>query len=257
MSDRCIWCGGRAANQDVEHIIPEAIGCPPGFTLPGTVVCKRCNNGLAHLDRALADEFDLSAFLAGVPRKSGKPPLVSSRGNVLASYVDGEPSISFNMERYAVHAHDGSRLAPFGGSSRNVPITVSVEGVFARVSASVPFGQSPKFVRGLTKVALSSVAYFLGPNVARSSRFDAVRAYVRDGVGTRHALLQRSDDDEYRNTVWAPFKSQQDDFLVPFRLAQVEFLLDLSPGETLLPILEAKRRETGNDGGWCVVPVRG
>lgn len=257
MSTRCIWCGEIGADPDIEHIIPEAMGCPPAFILTGGVVCKRCNNGLAHLDSAVANEFDLLSFISGVPRKGGKPPAVASRGNVFGSYFEGSPTLSFNMERHAVEAHDGSHLASFHGSARNVPIKVTVNGSVVTASGSAAFGQSPKFLRGLAKIALSSVAYFLGAEAALDARHDRVRDFVVLGIGERHALVRFSEDSTYRNTVWAPFQSENGGLAVTFRLAIVEILMDLSADEDQFPLFEAKQRKTESAGGWCVLPTRG
>lgn len=256
MSEPCIWCGGVDVVAHLEHIIPEAIGCPPDFHLTGGIVCARCNNGLAALDRALVDEFDLPVFMAGVPRKGGRTPVVASRGNVRGSYVQGKPALSFNMERHAVEAHDGARLAAFQGSPRNIAVRFSLNGATAAASGSVPFGQSPKFVRGLAKIALSSVAYFLGADTARTSRFDAVREFVVRGTGERHVLMRTSNDTKYRNEVWAPYRSATGDFAVSFRLGIVEFLMDLSTEESQLPLFEAKQFEMEGANGWCVLPTR-
>lgn len=257
MSDRCIWCASPSADSSVEHIIPEAIGCPPQFILPGTVVCQSCNNGLAHLDRAVADEFDMLSFMAGVPRKRRRPPVVASRGNVRGSVIDGVPTFTYNMEQNPVTAHDGVRVAAFRGGPRDIPISVSRRGREVEVSGSTVFGSSPKFVRGLTKIAISSVAYFLGADRVRSPEFKAARSYVIDGVGTRHALIQVSSDSYHRNSVWPPFQDEAGRIAVTFRLARVEFLLDLSSEESILPIVEAKQLEQVGTQGWCVLPPRG
>ncbi len=257
MSEACIWCGGIDVDAHLEHIVPEAIGCPPDFHLTGGVVCTRCNNGLAALDRAVVDEFDLLAFMTGVRRKGGRTPVVASRGNVRGSYVHGKPAISFNMERRAVEAHDGVRLSAFHGAPRNIAASFSLNGAVATVSGSIAFGQSPKFVRGLAKIALASVAYFLGADTARATRFDAVREFVVRGTGKRHALMRSCSDTKYRNEVWAPYQSATGDLAVSFRLGIVEFLIDLSPEEDQLPLFEAKQFEKEGANGWCVLPTRG
>ncbi len=254
---RCIWCLGPTAGGHEEHIFPEAIGCPPGFVLPSTTVCRKCNNGLGHLDKAVADEFDFLAFMASVPRKGGKPPIISSRGNVLASIESTGPTYSFNMENYSVRAHNGQALAAFRGSPRNIRARFSKEGSTATVAFDVPFGANPKFVRGLTKIAFSALTYFLGSSLAQDSSFDAVRSFVLEGKGDRHVLLSASQDSEYRNSAWAPFRNDGAGYAVPFRIAQSEFLVDLTEQETELPIIEAKMREQFGDAGWCTLPPRG
>lgn len=254
---RCIWCLGPAIGGHKEHIFPEAIGCPPGFVLPGTTVCRKCNNGLGHLDKAVADEFDFLAFMAGVPRKGGKPPIIGSRGNVLASVKPTGPTYTFNMESHPVRAHDGGTLAPFRGSARNIRAKLSNEGSTATVAFDVPFGADPKFVRGLTKIAFSTLTYFLGSSLAYDPMFNAVRRFVLEGKGNRHVLLSGSEDSEYRNSAWASYKNESGGYAVPFRIARVEFLVDLTEGETDLPIFEAKMREQAGDSGWCTLPPRG
>jgi HNH endonuclease len=69
MMNRCIWCQQSPFGHHVEHVIPEALGGPPGLGLTSAVICVDCNNGLGHLDQAVCDEFDFSAFMARVPRK--------------------------------------------------------------------------------------------------------------------------------------------------------------------------------------------
>jgi len=254
---RCIWCLGPARGDHQEHIIPEAIGCPDGFVLPGTVVCQKCNNGLAHLDQAVADEFDFLVFMAGVPRKKGRPPVIKNRGNAIASVESTGPTYTFNMEKYAVTAHDGSTVAPYRGTQRNIRASFSKEGDFATVSFNLAFGSNPKFVRGLTKIAFSSLAYFLGASLARDSRFGAIRDFVLTGNGKRHVLLSKARDTAYRNSAWAPYVSESGGYAVTFRIAQIEFLVDLTESESDLAIFEAKAQELYGDVGWCNLPPRG
>lgn len=253
-SHRCIWCLGIAEGGHKEHIIPEALGCPLGFVLPGTIVCRKCNNGLAHLDQAVLDEFDLMAFMAGVPRKKGKRPVVRSRGNILATVENDVPTYTLNMEPYPVKAHDGSRLAGFRGLRRDVRGQLSRQGNIASIKFDVTFGQTPKFVRGVTKIAFSSLAYFLGPEIARSPALNPVREFVRNGIGRRHLLLVFGDGMVYRNTVWPPYVSPLGDYSITFRIASVEFLVDLSESESDLAMFQSKMPDCFGGKGWCILP---
>lgn len=254
---RCIWCLGPADGDHKEHIIPEVIGCPEGFVLPSTVVCRKCNNGLAHLDQAVADEFDFLAFMAGVPRKKGRPPVIKSRGNVVASVEPTGPTFTFNMERYPVTAHDGSTIAPFRGSQRNIRAKLSKYGHVGTVSFDLAFGDNPKFIRGLTKIAFSSLAYFLGAPLARESSFNAIRSFVLAGCGKRHVLLSEAKDTEYRNSAWSPYVSKRGGYAATFRIARFEFLVDLTEAEADLPNFEAWARDHYGGVGWCTLPPRG
>lgn len=254
--NNCIWCGKVTSDKHVEHIIPEALGCPPNFVLPGTIVCHKCNNGFAHLDRAVVDDFDFSTFNAGIPRKKGKPPVVSSRGNVFGSVQGGISTLTINMEKYSVTAHNGSKLAPSHGSNRNIDAKLEASDSISKVSFSTTFGSTPKFIRGITKIAFSSLAYFWGAEVANQKQFDAVREFVINGIGNRHTMITSSNDSEYKHTIDKPLRHATGHFIAAFRIACVEFLVDLSPTESLLPILEAKQLEQFGTDGWCVLPIR-
>ena len=202
---QCIWCKEAGTPRAVEHIIPEALGCPDGFILSGGAVCRACNNGLAHLDQAVVDDLDVLAFMNNVPRKRGRPPQIRNRGNVVATRGPAGPEISFNMNPYAVTGHDGTKLAALGNSDRNIRASLERDGRLATVSFSVTIGQSKKFVRGIVKIALSSLAYFLGRDLALSAEFDPARTFVREGVGARPVLLMPSSTRSYRNQVWPPY----------------------------------------------------
>lgn len=243
-----------ASGAHVEHIIPEAIGCPPGFVLPGTVVCRKCNNNLGYLDRAISDEFDFLTFLAGVPRKRGRPPVIASRGNVVGTVEMNEPTITFNMEQTAKTAHDGSIVAPYRGQPRNVRGNLEHDSTVATISFELAVGKSPKFVRGLFKIGFSCLTYFLGASVARDPQFQPIRDFVLIGEGKRHALLTSTTDKAFRNSAWPPYERKAGEYAVCFRLACVEFLLDLTPSELLLPQFVKQAHEQYGEAGWCVLP---
>lgn len=248
----CIWCKAVDAPSSIEHIIPEALGCPLGFQLTGGIVCKSCNNGLGHIDSAVVDEYDFALFGANIPRKGGRDPEVRSRGNVIAKRGAGGPEIYFNMEPYAVPGPSGESLPPFKGKARNVKAQFEVDGALAKVSFDVPFGQGPKFVRGLHKIALSSLAHFLGPELALESKFDPVRHFVIKGHGNRQVLFKPADDDKYAHLVSPPYQSADGQYLVGMRIGIAEFIADLSPTMSLLPGIHAKSIET--QAGYHLLP---
>jgi hypothetical protein len=230
----CIWCKALNAPPSVEHIIPEALGCPPGFELKGGVVCKSCNNGLGHIDQAVVDEYDFILFAANIPRKGGRAPEVRNRGNVVATRGKNGPEIHFNMEPHSVEGPSGASVAPFKGQPRNIKAQFEVTLPLANVNFEVPFGQGPKFARGIHKIALSSLAYFLGHELAASPTFDAVRTYVVKGHGDRQVLFRFADDQKYSHLVSPPYVSKDGLHLVGMRLGMVEFIVDLSPQMSLL-----------------------
>lgn len=238
----------------VEHIIPEALGCPENFVLTDGVVCKSCNNGLAHLDRAVFDDFDMIAFLANVPRKGGRAPSVRGRGNLVATLGSDGPEISINMDPEARVAHDGTPLGAFGRSQRNVKATFKRAGNTADMSYSADIGRSPKFVQGITKIAFSAFAYFRGPEAALSEQFAPIRAFVRSGAGQRPVLMTLSEDMLYRNEAWPPYRSEHDEYSIVFRLAVAEFLVDLSPHLSLSAVFKEKLPDLYSTKSWVWIP---
>lgn len=255
MSPCCIWCKQEGIPSSVEHIIPEALGCPPSFVLSGGEVCRQCNNELAYLDRAVVDEFDIVAFQSGVPRKFGRPPRIDSRGNVVGYHTDSGPAFAINMERHPVTTPDGVRVAALGKSSRNVRAKFKRTGDEAQMSFEVSIGSSPLFGRGIHKIALSSVAHFLGAETALRADLDPVRGHVRDNSGQRRIVAMTTDDPDYRNVVWAPYKNSEGDLSVALRLTMIEFLVDLSPHQNVLPSVIDHLSQVRGNKGWTLLPI--
>ena len=251
---QCIWCKESGNPASEEHIIPEALGCPPDLVLTNGEVCKPCNNGLAFLDRALVDDFDIPAFQAGVRRKGDRPSRVDSRGNMEAYRAAGGPVIAINMDPVPVTTPEGVRVSGVGKSTRNIRATLTHDGNVAEVTFEVEFGSSPKFARGIHKIALNATAYFLGRNVALDPQLDPARKFVRNGAGNRRILTIVSRDPEYRNMVWAPYR-HKDGLTVVVRLVMMEFVVDLSPTQTALPLLTTELERTHGKSGWSLLPT--
>src|SRR5690606_26617378 len=153
---QCIWCLQSAGGKHVEHIVPEALGCPKGFVLTADQICQRCNNGLGYLDQAVADDFDFVGFLAGVTRKKRKAPGIMSRGNVYGFLGRDGPEIIFNMNATPMTARNGEHIAGYRGSARNIKASIHETGSSARITFESTIGTSKKFQRGIYKIAISS-----------------------------------------------------------------------------------------------------
>jgi hypothetical protein len=250
---QCIWCKESGNPTSKEHIIPEALGCPPDLVLTNGEVCKLCNEQLGFLDRALLDDFDIPACQAGVPRKRNRPPRIDSRGNMVGYQTNDGPVFAINMERHPVTTPEGVRVAAFGKSSRNIRANIEKAGDKAQISYEVSIGLSPLFARSLHKIALSSTVYFLGREIALDPSLDYVRNYVRNGVGERRIIALTTNDPEYRNMVWAPYR-HNNDLTVTLRLAMLEFVVDLSPDQSVLPMLTEKLQQTHGEKGWSLLP---
>lgn len=254
-SNLCIWCLNPSADTDLEHVFPEALGCPEHITLPGTVVCRKCNNDLAHLDQIVAADFDFLTFMHRVPKKGGRPAAIDSRGNVLGKINGSNSEIFFNGESHPVQTHTGQTLAPFRGSPRDVRPSIRRDGPFSEMSFEVPLGQHKKFVRGITKIAVSALALVLGADVVRTSRFDWARRYVRFGGLKRRILLRQFPGNSYSLAVERPWKNDAGDYAVEIRIANIGFFVDLSGSEILYPLLREKMLETYGTKGWTTLPT--
>jgi len=250
----CIWCKKRNSDADIEHIIPEALGCPENFVLTGGAVCGTCNNGLGHLDRAVLDEFDIPVFMSGIRGKSGLPQ-VNSRGNMVGHWTAEGPIIFINMERTPVKILDGRALAAAGKSKRNVKATVNHIGNIGKVSFQTRMGEGRKFVRGIVKIAFSSLAFF-HPSEVLAADFDSIRCFVTKGLGARKIIWMPAPDDTFKNEVRPPLRHESGDYYaVSFRLAMVDFIVDLSPDLRLFEIFKEKAYELYGAKGWSWLPL--
>lgn len=251
----CIWCGNKAGGRHVEHIVPEVLGCPPVFVLPAKVICQSCNNGLGHLDQAVADDFDFVSFQAGIPRKKGRSPGITNRGNVYGFIGVNGPEILFNLDPSPIVAPDGQPVAAYRGYDRNIRPSFKKEGQYTQILFQVSFGQVKKFQRGIYKIALSALAYFVGVNELYKRKYDKLRQYVCEGKGTRHFMVLAEDDSNgYFHTFAPPFVSPTGDYALEFRLACVRFIVDLSESESYLPAIAATAKQEVGENGWTIVP---
>lgn len=251
----CIWCKTPNSDEAIEHIIPEALGCPEGFILCGGAVCQKCNNDLGHLDQAVIDEFDIAAFMAGMPRKRGKLPQIHNRGNMFGTWDGSGKVISINMGRHPVRSKDGRILTRFGKSRRNIKASIRRAGDVGDVSFSMELGRDPKFVRGIVKIAFTSLAYFISPENVLPDRFDSIREFVVNGRGVRKILHMASLDTNYKNQVWPPYFNKKGEYAMTFRLAFVEFCVDFTTDMTLLRLMKDKSYELYGTKGWGYLPL--
>jgi len=252
---RCIWCLQSSSSPAVEHIIPASLGCPENFVFADGTVCESCNNKLGHLDQAVINDFDMITFEHGIKRKRNRPPAINSRGNMTGYYENGEKVMTLNMGSDFITDIKGEKLAPYSGGERHINASISAQGSETKINYKTPFGYSKKFRRGIYKIALGSLAYFLGANAVLGSDFDNVRSFVKKGEGDRFIFFRPSPDVEFKNQAWPPYVNEDGYYSVAVRLTFVEILADLSPEQSLAPIIMAKSQELYGDTNWAYTPI--
>jgi hypothetical protein len=94
----CIWCGGVPANS-LEHIAPDALGCPADFVLTAGV-CAKCNHKNGRLDRALLVPYEIVTVIKRIPRKRGKRPTVDGFSTFSSDYDENGPVLYVNREKH-------------------------------------------------------------------------------------------------------------------------------------------------------------
>jgi len=258
-TETCIWCLSHAPSKEpVEHVIPESMGGP--WVLPGNVVCGSCNSRLSHLDRAISDPFDFQTFVEAVQGKDGRLKRVSSRGNAVAEHGVGGPTIRVNSSKQTIKLPDGRALSALGKSPRNVTMMVTEHqpGDAVEIKLRVPLVFDRAATRGAVKIAFETLAWFFGAEAALRSEFGGVRDYVLKDKGDRRVMLLKSEDKTYRHELNPPIVLPAPPWLpilVRFRLALVDFMVDLTPLCECMPELESAARATfGNDEGWHIIP---
>jgi hypothetical protein len=174
--NNCIYCLTKSASfNSEEHIIPEALGNEE-LILPRGYVCDKCNNGiLSRLDNLLVD-FEPISFLHVIYTqytKAGKLPNASCQ-NI---------SIKKTHPRNIVFtAKDKS------GWLKDLKETDDGQVSFSINIRGKKF-DSKKIGRALYKIALGTVAYDQGFEVACDPKFDMARAFILKGEDFPNNLL--------------------------------------------------------------------
>lgn len=226
--ESCIWCGGSPANS-LEHIVPEALGCPSEFVLRSGV-CRECNNKNSKLDRALLTPFEIVTVLKGMPRKRGRRPTVDGYSSIASDYDDNGPAFHINREKYGVRTQSGRMLK---GTNADDPIRNFKWERLPDNTANISYEQELRFdrkaVRGLFKIALESIAYFNGLEAARCPDLAQLKHFVMDGGGNFRALLI-ADPSPTHESCFAPrYQTNDGQQAFGMTLLGVGFMCDFDP----------------------------
>jgi len=252
----CIWCKKEVTKNTLEHIIPEALGCPEDFVLKNGEMCNSCNGNLGNIDHALVNAFDIFAFLSGVPRKKGRKPKVDNKGNFYAHHTENGAEIHSNMNKKSIVSKDGKILGGYGKSKRNVKSKTEFSGNTWKSDFSFQIGDDPKLVRALYKIGLESLVYFLGSKIVLNKSYDSIRNYVLNGDGDRKVIFKLAEDLNYKNEVQSPKVKKDVGYVVFARIATIEFVIDLTEDEVLLPDFEKILKKQLGETGWGIFPVK-
>jgi len=118
---------------------------------------------------------------------------VNSRGNFTAGHKGDEKFIFINMDKTPTNDRLGKYVTKFRKENyRDINAKVTQNGNEGIISFDVPIGQSPKFVRGIYKIAFAALAYFIGSENLLSPKYNSIRAFVRSGKGERFLLVKPS-----------------------------------------------------------------
>lgn len=248
----CIWCGKQNVIYSIEHILPEALGCPPNFLLKGAV-CAECNNGLAYLDQALLKQYELITFFKGVPRKKGKAPTVESWAAMRGRRGPHGPEFMVNAGPGRCDAW-GKPLAAANASNGITDAKIERFGDVGKVTFSVTFGDDPRFIPSIYKVAVSALAHWHGPAFVLNEKFDPVRRFVLTGKGPFQSILI-SREEKLTHRFSPPYANKSRTALVmPMEIFGVEFYVDFLPEQVGLRHITSQLVMSGATQ-WTKLPV--
>lgn len=254
--NKCIWCKKENQDIDIEHIFPEALGCPEGFFLDKGLVCKKCNNNFGHLDRIVIGEFEIHSFMVGVPRKKNKPPSINSFGNLKGHVKNSEKAFFINMDKQNPFIFPGGeKVAPFRGRQRDINASIETVNNKASVSFDFEIGKSRKFNRGIVKIAFSILAKAFGSKECSKDKYDQIRQFVENGKDEVPILLMKSKTEEYMTQSWNPYKSESGDYVVCFRISQIDFMVDFALGFSGFIAVRKKMKEVYGKNGFTWLPL--
>lgn len=247
----CIWCGVREFEPSLEHILPDALGCPPGFFLRSEV-CSKCNTKLGHLDQALLKQFEITSFFGNVSRKGRKRPSLTTFSSLAGAYTQSGPEMYLNVGPGPASAF-GKKLKPLSETKEFENVSFTVDGLTCSLSFTQKFGDDPKFVRALYKVGIGVAVFWLGPKVAHSSSMVDVRRFVRKGKGQFKAIMLLSSSSKEHHFS-PPYVFEESGFhVVGMRIFGIDFVVDFDPKQQAIERASLYLQEQ-EFSGWAILP---
>ena len=252
----CIWClkNGRKSK---EHIVPEVLGCPPGFVLKRGEVCDKCNSKLSPLDAVLGQSFDFLRVVARIPGKKHKPPRITGRTNLRASVTrKGHLDLLLNLESHAVETEAFGTIPEISDSYRDVIGSFQRIGTIGETQMSFTIGGHPDFGRAMHKIAFEWLLKLTSWAELLDRKFDPVRRYVMNGTGHREVLTLATQEwryyHEFQNRVW---KDEDGSPGVEFVLCGLPFLVALGSDQRMIEKLKRETFKMYGPNGWAYLPI--
>lgn len=252
----CIWCL-KKGRKSKEHIVPEVLGCPPGFVLKRGEVCADCNPRLSPLDAVLGESFDFLRVWARVPDKKRKPPRITGRTNLRASVTrSGHVDLHLNLERHAVETDAFGTIPAASGSDRDVAGSFERIGPLAHTQLNFTVGNHPDFSRAMHKIAFEWLVKLTSWEQCLESTFDPVREYVIRGLGRREVLAVVPPEwwyyHEFPYRIW---HNEDGSPCVAFILCGVPFAVALGPDQRTIEKMKQEAFRQYGSNGWASLPV--
>jgi len=255
---RCIWClEERNEAQPVEHIVPEALGCPEPLVLRRGEVCGGCNTRVSRLDARLAHEHELFTFFGRVRGKAGKPPTIASIGNAAGGRADGGYGFHVNMSKQAKHSTFGRKVAPYRGQRRDVKMEFQEPlppgGGVASVTMRFELYPDRSYTRAIFKIALEALTFYRCADCVCLGDFDHVRDYViRDQGDLRAIMLSRdgSPSDYQSGVAYAEGAAA----MILIQLGPLAYYVDLTRDQADHKKVVATALARGQTTGWTELP---
>ena len=248
----CIWCLSLRYEASDEHVLPEALGCPPHLVLKRGV-CRPCNTRLGHVDQALLRQFELPSYMLAIPRKGGRRPTVDTWASLLGRWSPAGPELHVNAGPGDLMV-SGRRILSASHRTGLLDPKLEIDGAVATASFGLPFGQDPKFARAVYKVALGVLALERGPTVAAHPMFDAVRAFVLQGEGAFGLLMPGEVEPfatVFRASIWEGAASHP---IIALTFFGVPLLADLDPEQGGVRALREGLEAEVPAGEWFWLP---
>jgi hypothetical protein len=239
----------------VEHLLPDALGCPNELAIEN-IVCRKCNNNLGFVDRGLISDLEVFAFFAGVRRKGGRPPAIRSLAGIAGGIAKDGPELYINAGPGAIETPYG-KIKPSTKSTGLYDVIVDSDRISSsqlNIKFKFDIGKNRNFVRGAYKVGFGFFGFLVGFEECFKPRFDQIRKFVVSGVGSFRLIVRQSEiiDSAIHSKL---IRYDNECVHLDFALFGLQFTLDLDRRQSAIQ-QEADRLRSGSSPvGFSLLPL--